>query len=358
MPFTVTPLAVPAAGTAPDGDVLDLVEVERAHHRALFGHEDLVHNASAVATGLARQESMRRVRLLARDEQGRAVGAGHLVMPLRDNQHLGFVFLSHDPTSGTDGAEVCDALWQVADETLLREGRTSVQSWAAHPAPAGPAAATWLVPTTGTGQVAQDGQARWFALRGFVLEQVELYAVLDLLEDGTVDRVRAAAGGGRAAYRARSWQGSTPVELRAGMARLRNRMSTDAPTGGIDYDEESWDEDEVVAHDERQAALGGLRLTTVALDAAGAPVAYTELRHEPDVLASATQEDTLVHAGHRGHGLGLWVKAINLLALLDAAPTVQRVHTWNAAENTHMLAINTALGFREAGAQGGWQLRR
>lgn len=34
-----------------------------------------------------------------------------------------------------------------------------------------------------------------------------------------------------------------------------------------------------------------------------------------------------------------------------------RVHTWNAAENVHMLAINAALGFREVGAQGGWQLR-
>lgn len=142
------------------------------------------------------------------------------------------------------------------------------------------------------------------------------------------------------------------------MAHLRNRMSTDTPTGGIDYGEESWDEDEVVAHDERQAALGGLRVTTVALDPAGAPVAYTELRHNPGVPASATQEDTLVHAGHRGHGLGLWVKAVNLVALREAAPTVRRVHTWNAAENRHMLAINAGLGFLEAGAQGAWQLRR
>ena len=99
-------------------------------------------------------------------------------------------------------------------------------------------------------------------------------------------------------------------------------------------------------------------LTTVALDAAGSPVAYTELRHNPGVPASATQEDTLVHAGHRGHGLGLWVKAVNLVALREAAPTVRRVHTWNAAENTHMLSINTTVGFREAGVQGGWQLRR
>lgn len=364
MPFTVTPIPVPAPDEAPGPDVQDLVEVERRHHRALFGHEDLVHGAGAVVAGLTRQESTRRQRLLARDHAGAAVGAAHVTMPLTDNQHLGLVFLNHDPGSGTVEGEVYDALWAVADATLLEAGRTSVLSWAAHPAPVDPAAATWLTPTTGSGQVAQDDRARWFAARGFVLEQVELYSVLDLAEvdEGRLRAAeqggRAAAPGGRAAYRTRTWQGATPPELRAGMARLRNRMSTDTPTGGIDYGEEAWDEAEVAALDERHSALGTVRLTTVALDPSGAPVAYTELDHDPDVPAGATQDDTLVHAEHRGHGLGLRVKATNLLALREAVPTVERVHTWNAAENTHMLAINTSLGFREAGSQGGWQLRR
>lgn len=114
----------------------------------------------------------------------------------------------------------------------------------------------------------------------------------------------------------------------------------------------------MVALDERHEALGTVRLTTVALDPSGVPVAYTELDHDPAVPGSATQDDTLVHAEHRGHGLGLWIKAVNLLALREVVPTVARVHTWNAAENRHMLTINTALGFREVGAQGGWQLRR
>lgn len=55
MPLTVTALAVPVAGAAPDRDVLDLVEVERRHHRVVFGHEDLVHDAASVASGLTRQ---------------------------------------------------------------------------------------------------------------------------------------------------------------------------------------------------------------------------------------------------------------------------------------------------------------
>mgnify|MGYP002653344585 CR=1 FL=1 len=64
-----------------------------------------------------------------------------------------------------------------------------------------------------------------------------------------------------------------------------------------------------------------------------------------------------MHGGHRGHGLGLRVKAVNLLALREAVPTVRRVHTWNAGENAHMLAINTALGFRPVSLEGVWEKR-
>ena len=40
------------------------------------------------------------------------------------------------------------------------------------------------------------------------------------------------------------------------------------------------------------------------------------------------------------------VKIRNLRRLLAKYPAVQRVTTFNAAENSHMLAINIALGFR------------
>ncbi|MGO0575951.1 hypothetical protein ACTMMA_05865 [Ornithinimicrobium panacihumi] len=358
MPFSVTSLPVPGSPDAdPSADLLDLVEVERAHHRRLYGHEDLVHDARAVTVGLLRQERTARHRLLARDGAGRAIGSVHLTMPLTDNQHLAFFFPNWDPTSGSDEGQVYDALWATSEEILRESGRTSVQSWAMHPAPddadaaAGPDTVTWLSPGTGTGRVAEDDRARWFTSRGFVLEQVELYSVLEVAE------ATLPPESGSTAYRIRSWVGATPPELLGPMARLYGRMSVDAPTGGIDYGEEQWDEAAVVEDDERAAAMGTVRLTTVALDAEGAPVAYTVIDHHPDQPRSADQDDTLVHGDHRGHGLGLAVKAANLALLRDHLPQVERVHTWNAAENAHMLAINAALGFREAGSQGGWQLR-
>lgn len=57
------------------------------------------------------------------------------------------------------------------------------------------------------------------------------------------------------------------------------------------------------------------------------------------------QENTAVVKAHRGHGLGITIKATNLLRLLDDYPQTKWVVTWNAAENRHMRAVNTRLGF-------------
>jgi GNAT superfamily N-acetyltransferase len=61
----------------------------------------------------------------------------------------------------------------------------------------------------------------------------------------------------------------------------------------------------------------------------------------------ADQEDTAVLAAHRGHGLGIWMKAANLQRLAAARPEIRRVHTSSAADNQHMLRVNHQLGFTE-----------
>ncbi|MFV0405376.1 MAG: hypothetical protein ACK5LN_00900 [Propioniciclava sp.] len=64
--------------------------------------------------------------------------------------------------------------------------------------------------------------------------------------------------------------------------------------------------------------------------------------------------DTLVRADHRGHRLGMLVKTANLAQLQRLNPFAERIHTWNAAENAPMLAINLALGFQTVAVHGGW----
>lgn len=67
------------------------------------------------------------------------------------------------------------------------------------------------------------------------------------------------------------------------------------------------------------------------------------------------QEDTLVLDEHRGHRLGMWLKASNLRRAADSWTDAERIYTWNAEENSFMLEVNVALGFRPSGRTAGWQ---
>jgi GNAT superfamily N-acetyltransferase len=58
---------------------------------------------------------------------------------------------------------------------------------------------------------------------------------------------------------------------------------------------------------------------------------------------------------HRGHGLGMLVKLVNLAALQRDHPGYPSVVTYNAEENRHMLSVNEALGFVPIGYEGAWK---
>ena len=60
---------------------------------------------------------------------------------------------------------------------------------------------------------------------------------------------------------------------------------------------------------------------------------------------------------HRGHRLGLLLKAANLRQLRDVSPGTVVITTFNAEDNRPMLDVNEALGFRAIGYEGSWQKR-
>ena len=49
------------------------------------------------------------------------------------------------------------------------------------------------------------------------------------------------------------------------------------------------------------------------------------------------------------------VKLANLDLLRREVPAARRIITWNAESNTHMIAINEAIGFRATGRYAEWQ---
>jgi hypothetical protein len=57
------------------------------------------------------------------------------------------------------------------------------------------------------------------------------------------------------------------------------------------------------------------------------------------------QMNTVVTRKHRGHRLGLLVKLAMMELLATTEPQLERITTWNAEVNEHMIAINEAIGY-------------
>ena len=69
------------------------------------------------------------------------------------------------------------------------------------------------------------------------------------------------------------------------------------------------------------------------------------------------QEDTSVVRAHRGHRLGLLLKADMMRWLAEAEPQLETLDTWNAESNDHMIGVNERLGYRVMGRELQFQRR-
>jgi GNAT superfamily N-acetyltransferase len=146
-----------------------------------------------------------------------------------------------------------------------------------------------------------------------------------------------------------------PDEFMADRCEMGRRMSTDAPIGEQELDEETWDETRVRQLEASLAAQGRSKVVTAAHHVASDRlVALTEVVVPLGAPESAWQHDTLVLPEHRGHGLGFAVKAANAVAVQERFPAVRTVSTWNAEDNAHMIAINEELGFEVTATSTYW----
>ena len=258
------------------------------------------------------------------------------------------------------GSQLLGAILDIA----RAEGHLVVQGYllsTALPADTGDGAASGsrLPSPTGFGSVPADAAGTRFALfHGFVLEQVERVSRLALpLAPGTLEAVLAgAAAKAGDHYRVLLWEGATPERWLADVAEMFTRMSTEYPSANLQVTEDVWDPTRVRLHDDREAASPRRSLVAAALHVpSGHLVGYTGLSVPPDTLRAVSQEDTIVLAGHRGHRLGMLLKAANLQQLAERSPQHPSVITYNAEENRPMLAVNEQLGFAAIGYEGLWK---
>jgi GNAT superfamily N-acetyltransferase len=215
---------------------------------------------------------------------------------------------------------------------------------------------------TGTGEPPDGSESRngRFAMAAGARRSLgEARRTLDLtsVDRGRLAELRAETEKHADGYQLVGWTGPAPDDLVDDYAALVGRMSTDAPLGDLGIEPEVWDAARIRERDAVIDRQGRTQVVTAARRGDDGPlVAFTDIvltRHDP---LKAFQWDTLVRREDRGHRLGTLVKIANLERLLDTAPEVQLVHTWNADTNSYMVAINELLGFRVARMESAWRL--
>ncbi len=145
--------------------------------------------------------------------------------------------------------------------------------------------------------------------------------------------------------------GRTPPEMVEDMVELVAAIN-DAPTDELDIEDEVFSAERLAAYEESAMARGSRLYRLVARHrTTGELAGHTVVAVEGQRPTLADQHDTAVAASHRGHRLGLLLKAGMLLWLAEVEPQVETVDTWNAESNDHMIGVNEALGYRVMGRE-------
>jgi GNAT superfamily N-acetyltransferase len=274
--------------------------------------------------------------LAATDETGRVVGAARCDFPLRDNTHLVSSELSVHPAHRRRGAG--RALLATIEGRARADGRTV--SLLEHDEPTGRA-------TPG----------REFArAHGYECAQVDHRRDLTLpVDPARLVRLEEECLPRANGYRIVTWQDRCPDEYVDDRALLGRRISTDAPMGDLAVEEEQWDAARVRRREAQLKSQDRTAVVAGAVDPSGRLVAVTDIHFPNGAPEKAYQWDTVVLGEHRGHRLGTLVKIANLRLLAAVSPSTTSIATWNAEDNSYMVAVNDTLGFRVVGSALEWQ---
>ena len=253
------------------------------------------------------------------------VGVVDLHAPRRDNRHLVWAEVTVHPDLRGRGHG--SAMLAEVERRTRDLGRSTVM----------------------VGTAADDAPAKGFVeRRGYAYASHEARRKQVLAD---VDAVDLAAQYARAREAARDYdlvRVMSPVDedLLAALVEVTNAIN-DSPRGELRMDDETFDVARL--RDFQTAGVGkGERLYRVYARhrETGVIGGHTVVKVQPKHPTYAWQYDTAVHREHRGRRLGLGLKIDMMHWLAEAEPRLEVIETWNHADNTFMINVNEAIGYR------------
>ena len=178
---------------------------------------------------------------------------------------------------------------------------------------------------------------------------------IDHLDRALLVRWLTAGSESAADYAVEVWDGPVPEQWLGPFADLYGVMNA-VPRGELKIEDTVVTPRMIREGETHLFANGSRRVIACARHApSGVLVGFTELFWNPKRATIVWQQNTGVVEAHRNKGLGRWLKAANMDAMLKMNPAARFVRTGNADSNAPMLAINRQMGFAPFIAAIGWQ---
>lgn len=254
------------------------------------------------------------------------VGAGLLVRPLKDNLHsaMAFAYVRPDRTRQGIGRRLVGELEVVA----AGDGRTTVQSEA-------------YLPPGGSGAAEHFARAMGYDVAS--RESIKELTLTDFVERRDALAARAPVPDG---YRVITFDTVCPEEHLASFGRLLGMLMSEVPLGDLDLDASEWTAERIRAAEQRQLDTGRHVQTALAIAPDGSVAGVSDVRVDDSDPTHGQVGITIVDPAHRGRRLGLALKLATHDLAVATYPGLLTVDTSNAEVNTHMNAVNEALGYR------------
>lgn len=343
-------VVIPATIDAPDAaDFIRAIEVGNAVEAIGYGTDELAYEPAEELPGYRDPHEPQRV-LVAR-LGGDIVARAVYFTQVGEGADAGWINVEVLPEFR--GRGIGTMLAEAAEMLAIADGKAKALAYT--PIQDGPGE---RIPSpTGFGSVpASDRDARFLLARGYRLEQVERASRVPLPIDALDERVASAQTASGREYAVHTWVGRTPEHWIEDIAVLATRMSTDAPSAGLEEPEDVYTAERIRTREDLVMTSPRTRIVAAVEHVPSGHLAgFTVLSAPAQLHRAVAQYATLVLREHRGHKLGMLLKVANLEHLARVKPGHPSVTTFNAEENRHMLDVNEAVGFVPFAYESAWR---